>query len=68
MIVTIVGEKVKKYYFHPLITQTRAVKIRDRYKELLGWFAVNMPVAETELGYSDPFQLIVAVILISPVH
>lgn len=27
------------------------------------WFAVNMPVAETELTYSDPFQLIVAVIL-----
>lgn len=27
------------------------------------WFAVNMPVADTELTYSDPFQLIVAVIL-----
>jgi len=29
----------------------------------MGWFAANMPVAETELSYSDPFQLIVAVIL-----
>jgi endonuclease-3 len=39
------------------------VKIRERYKGVLEWFEVNMPVAETELGYSDPFQLIVAVIL-----
>ncbi len=39
------------------------MKIRDRYNGVLGWFAVNMPVAETELTYTDPFQLIVAVIL-----
>ena len=39
------------------------MKISDRYKCVLGWFAENMPVAETELHYSDPFQLIVAVIL-----
>jgi len=39
------------------------VKISDRYKCVLEWFAENMPVAETELQYSDPFQLIVAVIL-----
>ncbi len=39
------------------------MKVSDRYKGVLGWFAENMPVAETELSYSDPFQLIVAVIL-----
>lgn len=39
------------------------MKISDRYKGVLEWFAKNMPVAETELHYSDPFQLIVAVIL-----
>ena len=39
------------------------MKIRERYKGVLEWFAVNMPVAETELNYEDPFQLIVAVIL-----
>jgi len=39
------------------------VKVRERYTGVLGWFAENMPVAETELSYSDPFQLIVAVIL-----
>jgi len=27
------------------------------------WFEANMPLPETELEYSDPFQLIVAVIL-----
>ena len=37
--------------------------IREKYKGVLGWFEVNMPVAETELSYRDPFQLIVAVIL-----
>jgi len=39
------------------------VKIKERYKGVLEWFETNMPVAETELGYGDPFQLIVAVIL-----
>ena len=39
------------------------MKISERYKGVMEWFAVNMPVADTELTYSDPFQLIVAVIL-----
>ena len=39
------------------------MNIKERYKGVLEWFEMNMPVAETELGYSDPFQLIVAVIL-----
>jgi len=30
---------------------------------VLEWFEKSMPVAETELSYMDPFQLIVAVIL-----
>ncbi len=41
----------------------KPVKIGDRYRSVLGWFAVNMPVAGTELRYSDPFQFLVAVIL-----
>jgi len=32
----------------------------------MGWFAGNMPVAETELHYQNPFQLLVAVILSAP--
>ena len=36
---------------------------KQRYKHIIAWFSENMPVAETELHYSDPFGLLVAVIL-----
>ncbi len=36
---------------------------RERYDKVLGWFAEAMPVAETELHYDNPFQLLTAVIL-----
>lgn len=36
---------------------------KDRYEGVLGWFAENMEVAETELHYDNPYELIVAVIL-----
>ena len=35
----------------------------DRFKHILAWFAENMPVAESELHYSNPFELLVAVML-----
>jgi endonuclease-3 len=35
----------------------------QRYKHIIAWFTENMPIAETELHYSDPFGLLVAVIL-----
>jgi endonuclease-3 len=35
----------------------------ERYKGVIDWFTENMPVAETELHYRDPFQLLMAVIL-----
>lgn len=37
--------------------------IKDRYRLVIEWFETAMPVAETELHYSDTFQLLVAVIL-----
>ena len=37
--------------------------IKERYKLTIEYFKANRPVAETELVYSDPFELIVAVIL-----
>jgi endonuclease III len=37
--------------------------IKQRYKYIIDWFTVNMPVAETELHHSNPYELIVAVIL-----
>ena len=35
----------------------------ERYKEIIDWFSINMPVAETGLHYKDPYQLLIAVIL-----
>ncbi len=39
------------------------MRIEDRFKHVVDWFQVNMPVAETELHYSNPYELLVAVIL-----
>jgi endonuclease-3 len=36
---------------------------KERYKAVLAWFEENMPIAETELRYESPFQLLIAVIL-----
>ena len=36
---------------------------KQRYENVIGWFERNMPIAETELHYSSPFELLVAVIL-----
>lgn len=37
--------------------------IKERYNKVIEWFKVAMPVAETELHYENPYQLLVAVIL-----
>ena len=39
------------------------MKTAERYRTVIEWFTQHMPVAETELHYRDPYQLIVAVIL-----
>ena len=35
----------------------------ERYAKTISWFRENMPVAETELHYTDAFALVVSVIL-----
>src|SRR5574344_660323 len=35
----------------------------ERYKGVLNWFETNVPVAQTELHYDNPYQLLIAVIL-----
>lgn len=35
----------------------------ERYKHVINWFIENKPIAETELHYATPFELLVAVIL-----
>ena len=37
--------------------------LKERYSNIIAWFEQNMPVAESELNYETPFQLLVAVIL-----
>lgn len=39
------------------------MRLNERYDKVLGWFAENMPSAESELHFDNPFQLIVAVAL-----
>ena len=39
------------------------MRLKERYEHVLGWFAQNMPSAESELHFENPFQLIVAVSL-----
>lgn len=36
---------------------------RERYQRIIDYFTVHMPVAETELIYNNPYELLVAVIL-----
>jgi endonuclease III len=36
---------------------------KERYAFVIEWFQQNMPEAETELHYTDPYELLVAVIL-----
>ncbi|MDR0976178.1 MAG: endonuclease III [Prevotellaceae bacterium] len=39
------------------------MRTKERYAHILEWFRENRPVAETELHYETPFQLLIAVIL-----
>jgi endonuclease-3 len=36
---------------------------KERFEKVIQWFEQHMPVAETELHYGNPFELLVAVIL-----
>lgn len=35
----------------------------ERYRNILGWFQENMPLAQSELDYTNAYELLVAVIL-----
>ncbi len=36
---------------------------KQRYKHIIEWFKANRPIAETELSHSNPYELLIAVIL-----
>lgn len=44
-------------------TDLRTMTSKERYKGVLEWFEVHMPVADTELHYRTPYELLVAVML-----
>ena len=39
------------------------MKTADRFQHILAWFETNMPVAESELHFANPFLCLVAVML-----
>lgn len=39
------------------------MRLKERYEHILDWFGRNMPSAESELRFANPFQLLVAVVL-----
>lgn len=41
----------------------RTTSKKTLYAEVLAWFAANMPSAQSELNFENPYQLLVAVIL-----
>lgn len=43
--------------------QLISMTTKQRFEYIIAWFEKNVPVAETELHYDDPFGLLVAVIL-----
>lgn len=42
---------------------SNTITTKQRFKRFIEYFSEHMPVAETELHYTDPYQLVVAVIL-----
>lgn len=39
------------------------MRVDERYQGTIDWFSEHMPVAESELNYNTPYELLVAVIL-----
>ncbi|MFI3285158.1 MAG: endonuclease III [Rikenellaceae bacterium] len=39
------------------------MRLKERYDKIIEWFQANMPVAESELNYRNPYELLVAVAL-----
>ncbi len=39
------------------------MRLKQRYDGIIEWFQANMPVAESELNYRNPYELLVAVSL-----
>lgn len=54
-----------KQFTHKIVKniQTHAMKKKERFEQVIDYFKTHQPIAETELHYENPFQLLIAVIL-----
>ncbi len=54
-----------KHFEHNIveIKQTYFMRKQERFEQIINYFKTNQPIAETELHYENPFQLLIAVIL-----
>lgn len=43
--------------------QNKSISRKERFRLITDWFKANMPVAQSELMFANPYQLLVAVIL-----
>ncbi len=50
-------------YFYHQSAERVSMRKKERFEKVIAWFEENMPVAETELTYTNPYELLVAVIL-----
>jgi endonuclease-3 len=46
-----------------LLTNLQNMKKQERFDKIISYFLEHKPIAETELHYENPFQLIMAVVL-----
>ena len=58
---------VSALYFRLKVTphyhKQATMRKKERYEKVIAWFQDNIPVAETELHYNNPYELLIAVIL-----
>ncbi len=45
------------------VKRKKSLTKKERYEKVIAYFLENVPVAETELDYTNPYELLVAVIL-----
>lgn len=45
------------------LLNSERMKLKERFDYVVNWFETHMPVAETELHYTNPYELLVSVIL-----
>ena len=52
-----------QFFLMMLLTNLQNMKKQERYDKIISYFLEHKPIAETELHYENPFQLIMAVVL-----